>query len=456
MIDAPLGHAPMLHVSLPAFVLAVLAVLVQGERRDEPRRGGSPQQAPQKVTSIRCTPSTISTGVGAPQPAKNPIAQALQRCAPGGLIELAPGDYPSFGVGFAKNAEWNANTSGGTRTMPIVVRALGEVRVLPGSGGDTIAITQQVRCGFITFEGLTIVCGYRAGVMFYKCGENELHEGFRFLDCNLEGGFDHLTGQGANSKWGMWGHSLKDFEFRGVRRRSYVRNTRHEHGFYLQNARGDITIENVDASRLGRTFVQFVARADWGPPGVGTILVRNCTVEDVGIARGDDYKGGSAFTLGGRHSGVAIFENNRFRAGFDQRLKSLTREGVPYGSGAFVAWDARGERNGTLILDGNDFEFAAGCGDRAVVSISGCKDVRIRGKNRFVSGGKTVALELDPPPGNGSASNPNLAVELSPDTLCKGGVRIAGTMADSERLAELAPKSDDKAKPDDKPKEGGR
>ena len=30
-----------------------------------------------------------------------------------------------------------------------------------------------------------------------------------------------------------------------------------------------------------------------------------------------DYKGGSAFTIAGRHEGRFVLENNRFRAGFD-------------------------------------------------------------------------------------------------------------------------------------------
>ena len=42
----------------------------------------------------------------------------------------------------------------------------------------------------------------------------------RQVNTHVVGGFDHATGQGANSKWGIWGHSLSDFEFRGVRGRA--------------------------------------------------------------------------------------------------------------------------------------------------------------------------------------------------------------------------------------------
>jgi hypothetical protein len=255
----------------------------------------------------------------------------------------------------------------------------------------------------------------------------------------LVGGFDHAKGEGANSKWGVWGNCLADFEFRGVRGRASVRDIRHEHGFYLQNLVGDVTIENVDGARLGRTFLQVVARPDWGPPGTGTLLVRNCSVEDPCIARGDDYKGGSAFTLAGRHTGKAIFENNRYRSGFNSALTKLTREGVPFGTAAFVAWDAGGEPNGTLILRNNDFQIAPGCGDRPLVAIGGCRDVQILGRNRFVAG-NTSALEIDPitPKGFGSSKCVKVSIDSALDA--KGPIKLQGELATPERLAALAPK----------------
>jgi len=426
---------------LRTLVLTVLclgpALAVQERRRDEPRR--SPELAPRRAAFVSCTPGMVAIGNTPAHASPNPIAEALQNAAPGALIEVQAGEYPSFAVGFAKAAAWAAATSGGTAAQPIVVRAVGDVRVVPTSSGDTLAIAQQRRCGWITFEGLTFVCGYRAGIMFYKCGPNELHEGFRFLDCNVEGGFDHVRGVGNNSKWGVWGHSLKDFEFRGVKRRPYVRSIRQEHGFYLQNPRGDVTIENVDASRLGRTFVQFTSRPGDGAPGVGTITVRNCRVEDACIARGDDFKGGSAFTVAGRHEGTLIFERNRYRAGFSRELLGLTREGVPYGTGAFVSWDGRGEPSRTLVLEDNDFELAPGCGDRPLVSIGGCRELRIAGHNRFAAGAN-VALDLDPPPQSGFATNPCGRISLAETTELRGGVRWRGETASEKQLSELRPK----------------
>lgn len=376
---------------------------------------------------IVCTPESISVNGGQAQPAKTSIAAALAKASPGSLIELAPGTYESFSIGFNKPATWNARTSGGLPGQPITIRANGEVLIAAGNSGDTIAISQAERCGHITFEGLTIEPGYRAGVMFFKCAPDQMHEGFRFIDCKILGGFDHRSGQGRASKWGVWGHNLKDFEFRGVRAPAIVRDIRHEHAFYLQNARGDITIENVSAARLGRTFVQFTARASDGAPGIGTIRVERCVVEDACIAAGDDYHGGSAMTLSGNHTGTVIFKNNRVRAGFAPELAHLTRPGVPYGSGAFVAWDAGGERNGLLILESNHFEFAPGCGDRPLVQLSSCREVRLKGNNRFIAGA-APALMFDL-----QGNKPNLAVTIDPATVVQGEVRIAGKPAARER-----------------------
>ncbi len=436
-------------LELRTLVLSLALCVVTASGRDEPRKRGDGRGAPTttstslNVALVRCTPTSISVNGAAPIAAGNPIAQALSNAGPGSTIELAPGDYPAFAIGLDKQAPWNARISGGTALQPIVVRATGKVRIVPQSGGDTIAIAQQFACSNVVFEGLTIEAGYRAGIMFYKCGPNQLHDGFKFKDCEILGGFDHLTGQGRNSKWGVWGHSLKDFEFVGATRPAVITGLRNEHAFYLQNAKGDITIDNVQASRLGRTFIQITARPGDGEAGLGTITVRNCVVEDACIAIGDDHKGGSAFTVAGRHLGTLIFENNKYRAGFTPGIQRLTREGVPYGTGAFVAWDGRGASNGTLILRNNDFELAPGCGDRPLVSIGGCKDVQILGKNRFVAG-RASALELDPvlP---GFASNPNGKVVLDKAAEIKGAVRSGGrdtSVAELQKQRETKPRKE--------------
>lgn len=376
-----------------------------------------------------CTPSTVKFGGNQPQSAAHPIVAALAKAGPGSVIEIAPGAYRSFSIGFSKPNAFNAGSVSGRPGQPITLRASGEVRILADEKtSDTIAIAQQVPCAHITFEGFTIEAGYRAGVMFYKVGPDQTHDGFRFVDCSIRGGFDHATAQGRNSKWGVWGHKLNDFEFRGVRAPAVVRDIRAEHAFYLQNSSGLTVLENVHGIRLGRTFAQFTARPSDGPPGSGTIRVERCYVEDACIAAGDNYKGGSALTLAGRHAGTVIFKNNVVRSGFKRELRHLTRLGAPYGTGAFVAWDAGGERNQTLVLENNDFEFAEGCGDRPLVQISGCRSVRLVGKNRFMAGASpALVLDLE-------GNNPILNFSADATTQVRGDIRLAGKPL---KLAEL-------------------
>src|SRR5204862_4237981 len=111
-------------------------------------------------------------------------------------IELAPGDYKSFGIGYSKDSVWNARTSGGTRAAPITVDGKGKARIVGES--DAITVSQQIQNGFITFQNIDISPGSRSGVLFSQ-GEGWVHEGYRFLDCNIIGEWDHLSDSGERS-----------------------------------------------------------------------------------------------------------------------------------------------------------------------------------------------------------------------------------------------------------------
>src|SRR5690606_959193 len=127
-------------------------------------------------------------------------------------------------------------------------------------------------------------------------------------------------------------------------------------------------------------------------------LLKDCEIRDPGLAPGDAFKGGSAITLGGRHTGEVRLERCHVRVGFNERLRKLTRPGVPYGTGAVVAVDG-GESvpNGKLVLEDCIFEYAKGCGDRPVVSVGGVRELVLEGTNRIVAGGDQPALAIDPP-----------------------------------------------------------
>lgn len=408
--------------------------------------GGSPESVALRSSSrlpsaasetIFCTPDSISVPGRDFEYVDNPIAAALRVAEPGSHIQLSSGDYPPFTIGMGSRSSANADTRGGRRGEPIVIEGGSQVRIV--GKFDTIAINYNVPVGYITFRNLTILPGTRAGVIFYKHA-GAVYRGFSFEDCHILGQFNHLTGQGTSSKWGVKANNLADFRFVGKFAPARIENIAVEHAFYLQNHRGPILIEEVHAKNLGRTFVQFTARAAEGPPGKGNITIRRCQVEDACIGRGDAFKGGSAFTFSGRLDCRILLEKNTYRAGFASGIQRLTRKGQPYGTGALAAWtEGTQERNGELVLQDNQFSMAEGCGDRALVSIGGCKKVNIVGSNRFRAGGDYEALALDPVRNTGQSISPaNRAMFVASQTEIIGGVTIAGELVGAERMAQLA------------------
>ncbi len=388
---------------------------------------------------ISCTPNSVQVSGQPRLAATNPIARALELSKPGTLIELAPGDYPAFAVGFERPADDNAITNGGANSRPVTVRALGRVRVLRhADGGDTIAFVQQKRHGFLIFEGLTIQASYRTAVIFYEVGPGQSHDSIHFLDCHIEGGYDHLRRTGKESKWGVYGRALKDFQWRGVRGRSTIHDIQHEHAFYLQNPAGDIRIENVDASRLGRTFLQVTSRIAQGPPGAGKITVRGCKISDVCLAAGDDFKGGCSLTFAGRHQGTVWLENNQIRTGFDAALSALTNPGEPYGTGALLVWAPEGEPVSELVLLGNRFEFAPGCGDRPLVSLQGLRGLWLGPDNSLRTSSKYPALAIEPLGEGGAFQTQDLrALRVGTPLSIEGGIEYRGQKVEQSELARI-------------------
>ncbi len=390
--------------------------------------------------TIECSPQGLRLPDGRELADPFPLARALELAAPGCVIRLGAGEYGQLGIGFESRQAWNAKGAGGTPDSPVIVQASDQARIVPRGASDTIGVHGVVASGYIRFKNLKIEAGGRAGVLFYERPEGEAHRGYEFHDCIIDGGWDHAAKSGPHeSKWGVLGHALADFVFAGVEGRAVVEDIRHEHAFYLQNPRGDLTIENVDGHRLGRTFLQVTAREKQGPPGRGLITVRGCRVSDIGLGEWDNYKGGSAFTFAGRlpHCTILV-ENNTYRAGFDKYLAQLKPRGGNYGTGALVAWDGTEKiGNGALVLIGNDFEFAPGCGDRSVVKIGACETVRIGPGNRFVSGSSFPALDVDPAkPGGGLENLPNGNVMLETGSTFEGGVHRNGKPQSKADLAK--------------------
>lgn len=421
---------------LPALAAAVLSVLL-GAGFAPPLSAEAEVRAPW----IRVTPTSYRVDGGATVTSAQPLAEALRHAEPGSTVELEAGTYPVLRLGFGRGPN-NADCSG-TEVRPITIQAAhpGPNKPVISAVGksDALLIDQKAPVQHITFKGLVFEPGYRSAVIFYRQKGAAVHRGFRFLDCDILGGWDHLKAEGAPSKWGVNGHRIADFEWRGVLRPSVIRDLKNEHAFYLQNIAGDVLIENVHATRLGRTFVQFTSRSADGPQATGDVVVRRNVVRDVCIGAGDAYKGGSAFTVtGNMPKATFLFEDNSYRAGFDPALRKLTRKNVPYGTGAFVVWGEKDPvRVGSITLKDNDFRFADGTGDRPVVALGAAKRVALEGQNTFVAGAFGVALAVDPPRGSGVPTElPVLKITMDPRTECDGRVEWRGKPAPPAKRVE--------------------
>lgn len=404
--------------------LALACLLPAGAR-------SAAQERNRGAIHARCTPDSVQISLSPVVRVGNPIAYCLERAGPGSLIELSPGTYRGFSIGVQGASPDNARTAGGSPGLPVVIEGHG-ARLRPVAS-DTIFVSQQNKNGHILFRNLRIDAGTRSAIMFAGGG---VHEGFSFHDCDILGGYQHASGGGRASRWGVHAHSLKDFEFRGVSRYAKVVNLRDEHGFYLHNLRGDVTIERVVGANLGRTFVQVTARSGEGQPGLGRVTIRDCRVRDCGIAPRDGFKGGFAFTFAGRHRGEILLERCQYRAGLNPALAHLRAPGEPYGTGALVVTRGReSEPLSRLVVRDCDFVFAPGSGDRPVVQIESAGEVRLEGRNRFLAGAYGVAIRI----GKGEIGEPVTetgprTLYVSPFTQVRGRVERLGKRIDLSDL----------------------
>lgn len=425
--------------------ITFLAALLGGPHAAAPAAHPEPPPAPAFVPWIRCTPESFEVAGQAPQVARNPIARALEQASPGSVIRLDAGSYPAFSLGFDHDAPENARARGGTPERPITVEGIGMVRILRGDQDDTIAIDQAVPSGFITFKNVSIHPGKRSAIRFEPPPRGRAHRGFAFVDCHILGNWEHETGKGDKSKYGVWAAGVSDFFYVGVEAPAYIERLRSDDAFHFQDLAGNVTITNVRAARIGGAFCR-VAASD--APGKGELSVKDCRVSDVGLSPDEWFKAAAAFTVLGAIDGTLLFENNTYQAGFEESLTRLTLRGQVYGTGAFAcqlpeSLPSKGSKEAkrpvtNLVLRDNAFRMAPGTGDRPVVAIAGASKALLLGANRIVSGGAQPALALDPADASGRpAGPPNESVFVAPETRLEGSLTMLSRTPTPEELNRL-------------------
>jgi len=291
--------------------------------------------------------------------------RAIERAAPGAVIDVAAGEYPWGVLG------QNGAGPRGTQAQPIVVRAQGPVVVRPQDWGGGATLTIH-RGSYVTFEGFKFEAS-GSGIFFMPAFPSA-QRGWHFIDCEIDGMYDWRADRsrhpsGVKCKWGISSWGLADFLWEG----GSIHDTYWEHAMYHRNPRGDIVVRAATLERLGRTAIQVRCPEDEAgqselPAGRGRFTVEHCTIRDTGLV-----DGGSALTLAGRNTLNVNLISNRIEFGFDASLRRAWQARRPnqrFGAGAIVIWSERpGWNNGPLRILDNTIRYAPSCGDRSPVQI---------------------------------------------------------------------------------------
>lgn len=346
-------------------------------------------------------------------------------------VYVNAGSYSPFIWRIGATSPQDVNWIGSSAANPVVIEgASGAViKRNPGAGSDTLLVLSDGNpnhpFNYVTWRNMKFETSTRAGILIGSGADPAAgipFRSWRFENCEIDGLWDHKTGVGNLSMWGMLTWALSDFVWTG----GSVHDIQEQHGFYLHNNLGNVTIEDVDIYETGRTAIQITARKYEGgpllPPNPGNIVIRNCVIADTGLftagltADGqpydDNYHNGQSITIVGRQNGLTEVYGNYVAFGLDTftpglRAAILARPDYPtnkpYGSGAFVSWTTSSESFETslmLQLHSNRFVYEANSAANVPVVVSAFRGVCVR-NNLVLSGVRTEAMSI------GSAGNPN-------------------------------------------------
>lgn len=322
------------------------------------------------------TPTSVTSPAGDTFEHASPLAWAMFEADAGSTATLSPGAYvPWDGFGH-KNDPFRLLEVRGAGDAPSAVRLLRQ-------STDTISFANPDLHSNLTLRNLTIEGSSRSAVMYLS--NPQIHLGVdgpfrnhRFVDVVIEGGWNHGTGEGVETKWGILGNKTAAWSFIG----GAVRGIRWEHAFYFHQTLGDHLIDGTTIENVGRTFVQVANRPteNGGAFGFGLFTIRNVVARGAGLA-----DGGSGFTFSG-HAGTVWISNTVVEA---------SPLGLPSG-GALVVWPEKGNsnrRNGVLVVEGCRFNVSP-C-KAPLVQISAV-DLLVMTRNRLSVWPHPIALAVNP------------------------------------------------------------
>lgn len=292
------------------------------------------------------------------------------------------------------------------------------------AGGTTISV-HPGPFHYIEWYNVKINAGWfgiAMGTALNAAPPNDRFTSWHFFNSEINGGFDHKTQTGVNSKWGMLSYGLDDFIFEGGK----CQGVRQQQCFYLHTDKGNVRIANNVLCEMGRSAIQIVARHCEGvcnlPANPGDIIISGNTIADTGIASMDGFQGGQSLTVMGRNTGNIEISNNTFSYGQDLCTPGLMAavmalpaypHNLKWGLGATVIWSdtavdrEAGEKAGPVKYFGNQITYCPTCQQGNAVSLSSA--LSVDAYNNYIRvGSKDKALLL-------GENNPS---HVLPDAYC--------------------------------------
>jgi hypothetical protein len=253
------------------------------------------------------------------------------------------------------------------------------------NSGDTISCMDGALLEETLFRGLFIEASGRSAVM--TLSEKPPYR-FNFLDCVIDGGYDHATGQGFDSKWGLMIH-----RWAGWAARCTFRNIKREHGAYIHTPMSDILLYKNVSENLGRTSYQFVGRRTEAGYADIELHVKDCTLKNPGLR-----DGGSSLTVQG--IGTLLVEDSEFLIGQDRQFRDAYMNSHPnqsvFSTGHIVNWDDLGRCDPTKQVTFKNVNVWShpGDGQAPCVTVKNADALKIEGRAYVQTGFNSHAFEL--------------------------------------------------------------
>lgn len=293
-----------------------------------------------------------------------PLLWAIENLGPG-MHVVEPGRYKLGKI---------TKTLGGV----YAARERGTVVIDGFKDGDTISMPDGGGIHPVVFKGWKIEGSSRAA-WITEDSKGPYRVSWEW--CEVDGGYDHGSASGFDSKWGFVPH-----RWQGYAAYCHFHDIKREHGIYAHTfmpseAVPDMLLLGCKFARCGRTGFQHVGRLAEGGKSEAVAKVTDCVFDDCGLK-----DGGSALTVQGIKA--VVVKGLRSYIGRDPEFVAAYKASHPgkvFGTGHFVNWNEsqggvpRDEPSELVALHDTLVWSAPGCGQASAIQVKNAKRLQVSG-----------------------------------------------------------------------------